>query len=67
MPRKTGQKRVRFNASFGISPEQLAKEISALPLTARVLAIDTVTHGYITWADITYYTQPERKPRPADD
>lgn len=62
MHRKTEMKRVRFNASFGISPEQLAQEISALPLTARVLTIDTVTRGYITWADITYYTQPERSP-----
>lgn len=67
MPRKIDHKRVRFNASFGINPEELAKEINALPLTARVLSIDTVTHGYITWVDITYYTQPERKPRPADD
>lgn len=61
MPRKTEQKRVRFNASFGISPEQLAREIRALPLTARVLSIDTVTRGYIAWADITYYTQPPKK------
>lgn len=67
MPRKIDHERVRFNAAFGISPEQLTKAINGLPLTARVLSIDTVTHGYITWADITYYTQPERKPRPADD
>nr|DAP25600.1 MAG TPA: hypothetical protein [Caudoviricetes sp.] len=66
MPRKIDHKRVRFNASFGISPEQLAQEISALPLTARVLAIDTVTRGYIAWADITYYTQPPKK-EDADD
>lgn len=65
MPRKIDTKRIRFNASFGISPEQLAKEINALPLTARVLSIDTVTRGYITWADITYYTQPERSPEDA--
>lgn len=58
MPRKIDHKRVRFNASFGISPEQLAQEISALPLTARVLAIDTVTRGYSECVDITYYTQP---------
>lgn len=61
MPRKIETKRVRFNASFGISPGQLIKEINSLPLTARVLSIDTVTRGYITWADITYYTQPKRK------
>ena len=67
MPRKIETKRVRFNASFGISPEQLSKEIRGLPLTARVLTIDTVTRGYITWADITYYRQPEKKPRPAND
>lgn len=65
MPRKIEHKRVRFNASFGISPEQLTKEINSLPLTARVLTIDTVTRGYITWADITYYTQPDRKPEDA--
>lgn len=61
MPRKIETKRVRFNASFGISPEQLSKEIRGLPLSARVLSIDTVTRGYITWTDITYYTQPEPK------
>lgn len=61
MPRKIEHKRVRFNAAFGISPEQLSKEIRGLPLSARVLSIDTVTRGYITWADITFYTQPERK------
>lgn len=69
MPRKIDSKRVSFNASFGISPDQLAKEITALPLTARVLTIDTVSRpgSYTTHVDITYYTQPEKKPRPAND
>lgn len=60
MPRKIETKRVRFNASFGISPEQLSKEIRSLPLSARVLSIDTVTRPglYTTHTDITYYTQP---------
>lgn len=61
MPRKIDHKRISFNASFGISPEQLAKEINALPLTARVLTIDAVQRGYSTCVDITYYTQPKRK------
>lgn len=63
MPRKIDIKRVSFNASFGISPEQLAKEINSLPLTARVLAIDTVARPglYTTHVDITYYTQPKPK------
>lgn len=68
MPRKIDTKRISFNASFGISPERLAKEINSLPLTARILTIDTVASPglYTTHMDITYYTQPERKPRPAD-
>lgn len=61
MPRKIDHKRVSFNASFGISPEQLAKEINALPLTARILTVDTVTRGYSMCVDITYYTQPKPK------
>ena len=61
MPRKIAHKRIRFNASFGISPHQLAKEINALPLTARILTIDAVQRGYSTCVDITYYTQPKRK------
>lgn len=61
MPRKIDQKRVSFNAAFGISPEQLAKEINALPLTACILTIDAVQRGYSTCVDITYYTQPKRK------
>ena len=61
MPRNIGHKRVTFNASFGISPEQLAKEINALPLTAWILTIDAVQRGYSTCVDITYYTQPKRK------
>ncbi len=67
MPRKIDTKRVRFNASFGISPEQLAKEINSLPLTARILTIDTVARPglYTTHTDITYYTQPDRKPEDA--
>ena len=69
MPRKIENKRVRFNASFGISPEQLTREINSLPLTARVLTIDTVARpgSYTAHVDITYYTQPEKKPRPAND
>lgn len=66
MPRKIETKRVSFNAAFGIDPGRLAKEINALPLTARILTIDAVPRGYSTCVDITYYTQPERKPRPAD-
>lgn len=61
MPRKIDHKRVSYNAAFGISPEQLAKEINALPLTARILTIDAVPRGYSTCVDITYYTQPEKK------
>ena len=62
MPRKIDHKRVTFNASFGIGPDQLAKEINALPLTARVLAIDTTSRpgAYHAYLDITYYTQPEK-------
>lgn len=67
MPRKIDHKRVSFNAAFGISPEQLTKEINALPLTARILAIDTVSRpgSYTTHVNITYYTQPERSPKDA--
>lgn len=61
MPRKIETKRISFNAAFGISPDQLAREINALPLTARILTIDAVSRGYSTCVDITYYTQPERK------
>lgn len=64
MPRKIDHKRIFFNAAFGISPEQLSKEIRGLPLSARVLTIDTVQRGFstcVTRVDITYYTQPERK------
>ncbi len=57
MPRLIGHVTVRFNASFGIDPEQLAKEINALPLTARILTIDAVQRGYSTHVDITYYIQ----------
>lgn len=63
MPRKIDHKRVSFNAAFGISPEQLAEAINALPLTARILTIDTVQRGFstcVTGVYITYYTQPER-------
>lgn len=65
MPRKIDNKRISFNASFGISPNQLAKEINSLPLTARILTIDAVPRGYSTCVDITYYTQPDRKPEDA--
>lgn len=61
MPRKIDHKRVSFNAAFGISPNQLAKEINALPLTARILTIDAVQRGYSTCVDITYYTHPKPK------
>ena len=61
MPRNIGHKRISFNASFGISPEQLAKAINALPLTARILTIDAVPRGYSTCVDITYYTTPPKK------
>ena len=58
MPRHIGHTTVRFNASFGISPEQLTKTITGLPDTARVLTIETVEQGYQAVARITYYTQP---------
>ena len=58
MPRKIDHKRVSYNAAFGISPEQLTKEINALPLTARILTIDSISRGYSECVDITYYTQP---------
>lgn len=61
MPRKIEHTRISFNASLGISPEQLAKEINALPLTARILTIDTITRGYTMATDITYYTVPPKK------
>lgn len=61
MPRKIDHKRVSYNAAFGISPEQLTKEINALPLTARILTIDTITRGYSVCADIVYYTQPPKE------
>lgn len=61
MPRKIDHKRVSFNAAFGISPTQLAREINALPLTARILTIDSISRGYSECVDITYYTQPKRK------
>lgn len=61
MPRNISHTTVRFNASFGIDPEQLAKAITGLPDTARVLTIETVEQGYQAVAEITYYTQPERK------
>lgn len=61
MPRKINHKRISFNAAFGISPTQLAKAITSLPLTARILTIDAVPRGYSTCVDITYYTQPKRK------
>lgn len=61
MPRKIDHKRISFNASFDISPEQLTKEINSLPLTARILTIDAVSRGYSTCVDVTYYTQPPKK------
>ena len=63
MPRKIDHKRVSFNAAFDISPERLAKEINSLPLTARILTIDTAARPglYTTHVDITYYTQPPKK------
>jgi hypothetical protein len=61
MPRKIDHKRVSFNAAFGISPNQLAREINALPLTARILTIDSISRGYSECVDITYYTQPKLK------
>lgn len=65
MPRKIDHKRISFNAAFGISPAQLAKAINALPLTARILTIDSISRGYSECVDITYYTQPDRKPEDA--
>lgn len=65
MPRKIDHKRISFNASFGISPAQLANAINSLPLTARILTIDSVARGYSECVDITYYTQPDRKPEDA--
>lgn len=61
MPRHIGHTTVRFNASFGISPEQLTKAVNGLPDTARVLTIETVEQGYQAVARITYYTQPPKK------
>lgn len=61
MPRKIDHERVRFNAAFGISPDQLAKAITSLPLSARVLTIDTALQGYQAVTDIIYYTQPPKK------
>lgn len=61
MPRKIEHKRLSFNASFGISPGQLAQAINALPLTARILTIDAVPRGYSTCVDIAYYTHPKPK------
>lgn len=61
MPRKIDHERVRFNAAFGISPDQLAKAITSLPLSARVLTIDTALQGYQAVTDIAYYTQPPKK------
>lgn len=63
MPRKIDTKRVSFNASFGISPDRLAQELTSLPLTARILTIDTVARPglYTTRVGITYYTQPPKK------
>lgn len=63
MPRNIGTARVSFNAAFGISPGKLAKALFDLPLTARILTIDTAAHPglYTTHVDITYYTQPPRK------
>lgn len=61
MPRNIGHTRVTFNASFGASPEHLAQALYSLPLTARVLTVDTVTRGYSMCVDITYYTQPPKK------
>lgn len=61
MPRKIEHTRVSFNAALGISPAQLAKAINALPLTARIITIDTITRGYTMATDITYYTVPPKK------
>lgn len=61
MPRKIDTKRVSFNAAFGISPGRLAQAINALPLTARILTIDSISRGYSECVDITYYTQQKLK------
>lgn len=61
MPRNIGHKRITFNASFGASPEKLIKALTDLPLTARILTIETSLQGYVAITDITYYTQPPRK------
>lgn len=61
MPRKIDHKRINFNAAFGISPAQLANAINSLPLTARILTIDSISRGYSECVDITYYTQPPKK------
>lgn len=61
MPRKIDHKRISFNAAFGISPAQLANAVNSLPLTARILTIDSISRGYSTCVDITYYTQPPKK------
>lgn len=61
MPRNIGHQRVTFNASFGASPEKLANAINSLPLTARILTIETALQGYVAVTDITYYTQPPKK------
>ena len=61
MPRKIGTARVTFNASFGASPEKLIKALTDLPLTARILTIETALQGYVAITDITYYTQPPKK------
>ena len=61
MPRKIDHKRISLNAAFGISPNQLANAINALPLTARILTIETALQGYVAVTDITYYTQPPEK------
>ena len=58
MTRKIDHKRISFNTAFGIRPGQIAKEINAPALTARILTIDAVQRGYSTHVDITYYTQP---------
>ena len=61
MPRKIDHKRITFNASFGASHEKLIKALADLPLTARILSIDTITRGYTMATDITYYTVPPKK------
>ena len=61
MRRNLGHMRITFNASFGASPEKLIKALTDLPLTARILTIETSLQGYVAITDITYYTQPPRK------